>query len=225
MLRDIREGCGVIGGVLVTLAVALRPHHATSSSLFWFAVAMLGVAGLAYVGAVVERFRVGSELSLGLVPKDHQIIGELHEDTGIVDLRVGMNLLNNTAVPLRYQAEVFSVRIGDTTSPLTESPELTLSPHLEKGWFRHPIPVSVDSDLPAPIEVDFRFVYGRVGKRMSRSVEGAIRSRIPKIDAERAYPGFIEEIRPTQDRALPSVRLAYVKRLASGSLTKLSLKR
>jgi hypothetical protein len=217
MLRDIREGCGVIGGVLVTLAVALRPHHATSTPLFWFGIALLLVSGAAYLLSIVERLRGGSNIEHGLVPKNPQIVGEVDYDAGFIDLRVGLELLNNTSVPLRYQAELFSVRIGDLFSPLTESPENSVAAGRENGWFRHPIRVSLEK-FPAMVEIDFRFLYKRVGKKMRRSVEATHRSRIPKLDEGREqYPGFVEEVRPTQDCALPSSRSAHVRRWVSTS--------
>lgn len=51
-LRELRQfggGCGLVGSALAAIAVALRPHHATSSPLFIFAVVLLGIAGFAYL--------------------------------------------------------------------------------------------------------------------------------------------------------------------------------
>lgn len=53
-MREIREfggGAAAIGGALSALGVAFRPHHATSSPLFWLGAALLGFAALAYVAA------------------------------------------------------------------------------------------------------------------------------------------------------------------------------
>lgn len=195
----------MFGGIVVTLAVTLRPHHATLSPLFWFGVALLGIAGIAYLLSIGDRLRSGPPISHGLIPKDHQVVAEWDEKAGVAHLRIGLQLLNNTDLALRFQAVEFTVQITDAASPLLadQSPVIEVPPRQTKGWFRDPLDVAL-ADLPVPVSVSFRFVYGQFGrKRMTRSVEGAIESRIPRIDREGDYGGFIRETEPARDERLP----------------------
>jgi len=125
-------------------------------------------------------------------------VGEfLTEDPGFIHLRVGLELLNNTDIPLRYQPDRFAVSLGAATSPLSEAPVETLAGHLSTGWFREPIRYPL-KDLPTVVVIDFRFVYGPAGRGMQRAVEGTARGRIPvvvddlKSGDSRDYPGFVE---------------------------------
>lgn len=197
----------VAGLVILILGVATSPKHLMSVALLALAVTVL----LLVVLLIIDSKR-SPGLDHGLVVKDHQVHAEdRSEDPGFLHVSVGAMVLNNAEMPLGYRAERFTVQLGHVvTSPLSGSPDLTVAVGREQGWFRDPIRLA-QLDGPMQVTVDFRFLYGKAGKKYERFVEGCVTARVPTMAPElenlgdvREFGALVKEVRPTVDGTIPS---------------------